>query len=68
MLAIKSMKSGKSPGDDGIPPDVYKALNERLVNLITILFNQVLRTGEYPASWSTGVIMPYSQGRCQMGP
>ena len=58
MLAIKSMKSGKSPGDDGIPPGVYKVLNERLVNLLTILFNRVLRTGEYPALWSTGVICP----------
>ena len=57
-MAIKSMKSRKSPGVDGISAEVYKALPDHLVNLLTEIFNEILVTGEYPASWSVGLICP----------
>ena len=57
-MAIKSMKSRKSPGVDGISAEVYKALPDHLVNLLTEMFNEILVTGEYPASWLVGLICP----------
>ena len=45
-------------GDDGIPPGVYKSFNKQLITLLTMLFNNVLNTREYPSSWSTGIICP----------
>ena len=57
-MAIKSMKSRKSPVVDGISAVVYKALPDHLVNLLTEIFNGILVTGEYPASWSVGLICP----------
>ena len=49
------MKTRKSPGVDGISAEVYKALPDNLVNLLTEIFNEILVTGEYPASWSVGL-------------
>jgi len=40
------LKENKAPGD-GIPPGV-----------LAFLFNDVMRSGEYPNCWSTGIICP----------
>ena len=56
-VAISSVKS-KSPGEDGIPIEVYSAFNDKLITLLTKLFNRVLRNGEYPTPWSNGLICP----------
>ena len=57
-MAIKSMKPRKSPGVDGNSTEVYKALPDHLVQLLTKMFNEILVTGEYPASWLVGLICP----------
>ena len=43
-MAIKSMKSCKSPGVDGISAEAYRALPDHLVNLLTEIFNRILVT------------------------
>ena len=53
---MHGLKSRKSPGVDGISAEDYKALPDHLVNLLTEIFNGILVTGEYPASWSVGLI------------
>ena len=55
-IAIKNMKSHKSPGVDGISAEVYKTLPDHLVHLLPEIFNGIQVTGEYPASWSVGLI------------
>ena len=57
-VAIGSVKSNKSPGEDGIPIEVYRAFNDKLITLLTKLFNRVLRNGEHPTPWSNGLICP----------
>ena len=57
-MAIHNMKTNTASGDDGIPPGVYKSFNEQLITLLTMLFNHVLNTREYPSSWSTGIMCP----------
>ena len=58
MAIKKSMKTRKFSGVDGISAEVYKALPDNLVNLLTEIFNEILVTGEYPASWSVSLICP----------
>ena len=60
-MAIKSMKSRKSLGVDGISTEVYKALPDYLVQPLTKIFYGILVTGEYPASWSVGLIRPINK-------
>ena len=51
-------KSNKAPGQDGLPPALFKLFDGRLVNHLTLLFNKVLSTGIYPKTWSVGNIKP----------
>ena len=57
------MKTKKAPGQDGLTVEVYKSFNNQLINLLTKLFNNVLKTGEYPTTWAQGLICPiYKSG------
>lgn len=40
-LAIKKQMTGKSHGEDGIPAEVYKALPNQIVHLLTGIFNNI---------------------------
>jgi len=54
---FNKLKENKAPGDDGIPRGVLKALDSTLNEILAILFNNVMRSGEYPSCWSTGIII-----------
>ena len=51
---LLKLKVNKAPGEDGIPPGVFKALDNTVIEMLAILFNNVIRSGEY--CWSTGII------------
>ena len=55
---FNKLKENKAPDDDGIPPGVFKGLDSTLIEIMAILFNNVMRSGEYPNCWSTGNICP----------
>ena len=60
--AIKTLKTGKSPGIDGIPPEFYKNIAIIVPYLLT-LFTAVLDSGVSPESWNVGLIIPlYKKG------
>ena len=40
-LAIKKQMTGKSHGKDGIPAEVYKALPNQIVHLLTGILNNI---------------------------
>ena len=62
-VAIRNMKTKKAPGQDRLTVEVYKSFNNQLINLLTKLFNNVLKAGEYPTAWSQGLICPiYKSG------
>ena len=54
--AINGLKKHKAPGIDTLGPPVYKSFTEPLINHLTMLYNQVLSSGEYPSTWSVGKI------------
>jgi hypothetical protein len=67
--AIRKLKMGKAPGEDGILTDILKTAadgvnNSKLrgdntvVQAITLLFNYVLEKEVWPDRWGSGVIFP----------
>ena len=46
--AINQLQSGKAPGPDGIPPEIYKMGGAALVDRLTILFQAFWEKGELP--------------------
>ena len=60
---VNRLKKHKAPGIDALGSPVYKSFTEPLINHLTGLFNQVLRSGAYPNAWAVGVIKPiYKNG------
>ncbi|GBP10877.1 Probable RNA-directed DNA polymerase from transposon X-element [Eumeta japonica] len=51
----------KVPGPDGIPTIAIKQLPRRTIVAMTRLFNGILRTGHFPASWKTGRVIDISK-------
>ena len=56
--AIKNLKNNKSHGIDLICNEFIKTAKSQLLNSITLLFNIILESGQYPLEWSSGIISP----------
>ena len=48
LVSIKQLSSGKAPGADGIPPDIYKHGGSALAEELLKLFTQIWEEGEAP--------------------
>ena len=55
---IKSLKTGKTPGEDDIRPEMLKAMNVYGVRWLTRVFQVACRTGQTPTQWQTNVVIP----------
>ncbi|KAK6166871.1 hypothetical protein SNE40_023482 [Patella caerulea] len=56
--AIKSLPNGKDPGPDGILNEHERHPMFLLLPRLTILFNTILQSGNYPKLWCTAGIVP----------
>ena len=58
LAVIKELKTEKAPGIDGIPPEFYKSLAEdkEFINLLTNLFNLIVKKKAWPKLWRIGLI------------
>ena len=56
-IAVKSMKSGKSPGVDNIPAELVKEGGEAMIDALTLICNKIWQTGEWPAPWTQSLII-----------
>ena len=55
---IKSLKTGKAPGEDDIIPEMLKAMNMYGVRWLTRVCKVENKTGQAPKQWHTNVIIP----------
>ena len=55
---IKSLKTGKAPGEDDIRPEMLKAMNIYGVCWLTRVCKVACRTGQVPKQWQTSGIIP----------
>ena len=54
--AIKNMKSNKSPGSDGIPPEFYATFWTDIKHLLLDSFNSAYQTGELSTTQNRGIL------------
>lgn len=77
--AIRKLKCGKSPGEDGLLTDILKTAADAVNNSklrgrntvvegLTLLFNYVLSKEIWPARWSTGIIFPLYKHESRLEP
>ncbi|KAG5679532.1 hypothetical protein PVAND_009093 [Polypedilum vanderplanki] len=55
---IDNLDSSKAPGLDGIPPRVWKSLNNECFKLIAQLINRMIRNSQFPDCLKSAVIVP----------
>ena len=55
--ALKKTKSGRTPGIDGIPAELYKADNDVAVKGLTRLFKRIWHEEKVPDQWKKGLIV-----------
>ena len=61
--AVKRLKSGKSPGEDGFEAAFYKGIFPVAKEHIVKLFNCIYDQGYFPKVWSSSLIVPiYKKG------
>ena len=58
LLEIRQLKPGKSPGVDGIKPELIKQCYEILVNPLTHIYNVSFLTGVFPDIWKVAKVIP----------
>jgi hypothetical protein len=56
--AIKSMKRRKAADVLGLRAELLQAGVEELILTLTVLFNKMWRSGEFPKEWNEGVLIP----------
>ena len=58
---INSLKNKKSPGEDGICAEIFKASSPSISNWLEDIFRTVWTTEKIPQDWSDAVILPFSR-------
>jgi hypothetical protein len=77
--AVRKMKLGKAPGEDGILTDILKTAadavgtskmrwNNTVIDSLCLLFNFVLDREVWPERWGTGVIFPLHKADSRLDP
>ena len=67
-VAVRNLKNNKASGIDSIPAEFYKYSNGALLEPITILFNKVFESGQYPLVWCEGMINPLHKQGSKLAP
>ncbi|KAH7691384.1 endonuclease-reverse transcriptase, partial [Aphelenchoides avenae] len=56
--AIKQMRSGKAAGEDGVQPELLKALPDMAVAALTSVYKSIWDYETIPDQWRTAVVIP----------
>ena len=54
---LKGLKSNKSTGPDGIN-EMFKSAQQHLMEPLLMIYNDILKTGDYPTEWKSSLITP----------
>lgn len=57
-LALRSLKNGKSPGQDQIRNEALKNASRKLIVAITLIFNACLQLSYFPKAWRHAITTP----------
>ena len=65
---IKNLKTGKAPGEDGIPAEYYKAIFSHSKYFLQEMFNTIFGSSSFPKDWCKALIVPLHKKGEQSNP
>ena len=63
LIAVRSFKSKKAPGPDGLPAEVLKAAVEGHTDLFLKMYNDCLQAGVFPKRWKQARLVLIDKGK-----
>ena len=54
---ILKLKNGKAGGIDKIIPELIKAFDDSVIDVITLILNKIFDSGDFPQEWALGIIV-----------
>ena len=54
---ILKLKNGKAGGLDKIIPELIKAFEDNVIDIITLILNNTFDSGDFPEEWALGIIV-----------
>ena len=67
-MAVRKIKTGKSPGLDGIPVEFIKSTIDTIKPILETIFNYILTKEVYPQSWAHGLRVAIPKGEDDIRP
>jgi hypothetical protein len=66
--ALKKIKNGKAPGQDGISNDMIKLAGTEIIPYLVDIFNLSIKEGKLPEEWKEAIVVPIFKGgeRCKI--
>ena len=56
--AVRSLKTGKSPGIDNIPAELWKHGGQEMIKALTYICQRIWETKQWPQKWTQSLIIP----------
>ena len=57
-LALGSITTNKTSGDDGIPVDLFQILKDNAVKVLHSICQQIWKTQQWPQDWKRSIFIP----------
>ena len=54
---VKALKIGKSAGVVNIPAELVQAGGKAMLDVLTLIFNTILKTGEWSSTWTQSLFI-----------
>ena len=61
--AVEALKMGKSAGVDSIPAELVPAGRDAMIDILTSICNNNLKTGEWPTTWTQSLVITLPKKR-----
>ena len=58
VFAVKFLIAGKSPGPDGIIPEMFMNTFEVILPILNKIFNRLFSHGQFQKLWSKSILIP----------
>ena len=67
MQTLDKLREDKAAGADELVPRFLSKIKHQLACPLTMLFNNIMKSGQVPADWKDANVVPVFKGGCRSG-